>query len=56
MSYINRSVSGHQVDHLSLKHGDGARKRPCVCDDVSTVLFAGFAKNPCVLQFILVEM
>ena len=28
------------------KHGDGARKRPCVFDDVSTVLFAGFAKKP----------
>ena len=26
--------------------GDGARKRPCVFDDVSTVLFAGFAKKP----------
>ena len=39
-----------------LKRGDGARKRPCVFDDVSTLLFAGFAKNPCVLQFILLEM
>ena len=29
-----------------VKHGDGARKRPCVFDDVSTVLFAGFAKKP----------
>ena len=28
------------------KQGDGARKRPCVFDDVSTVLFAGFAKKP----------
>ena len=42
--------------HEMEKLGDGARKRPCVFDDVSTVLFAGFAKNPCVLQFILLEM
>ena len=32
--------------YTAQKHGDGARKRPCVFDDVSTVLFAGFAKKP----------
>ena len=46
----------HQVLYVGEKRGDGARKRPCVFDDVSTVLFAGFAKNTCILQFILVEM
>ena len=49
-------LSNLSNDIYWLKNGDGARKRPCVFDDVSTVLFAGFAKNPCVLQFMLVEM
>ena len=43
---LARFLSSRIKDPSMIKHGDGARKRPCVFDDVSTVLFAGFAKKP----------
>ena len=39
-------AQSHKLHPYHVKYGDGARKRPCVFDDVSTVLFAGFAKKP----------
>jgi len=44
-SSCQKLPGGYWVTVTGEKHGDGARKRPCVFDDVSTVLFAGIAKK-----------